>query len=85
MLDDPHVRAHGLYEPCEIEDDIGVYVYPGPLYALPASEGGIRRPPVALGQDNDYVYREVLGVSDEEYDRLVAEGHIATEYDRSVR
>lgn len=85
VLDDPHVRAHGLYEPCEIEDDIGVYVYPGPLYALPASEGGIRRPPVALGQDNDYVYREVLGVSDEEYDRLVAEGHIATEYDQSVR
>ena len=85
VLDDPHVRAHGLYEPCEIEDDIGVYVYPGPLYELPASEGGIRRPPVALGQDNDYVYREVLRVSDEEYDRLVAEGHIATEYDQSVR
>ena len=85
VLDDPHVRAHGLYEPCEIEDDIGEYLYPGPLYRLPASEGGIRRPPVALGQDNDYVYREVLGVSDAEYDRLVAEGHIATGYDESVR
>ena len=85
VLDDPHVQDHRLYEPCELEDDIGEYVYPGPLYRLPASEGGIRRPPVALGQDNDYVYRELLGVSDEEYDRLVAEGHIATEYDQSVR
>ena len=82
---DPHVQAHGLYEPCEIEDDIGVYSYPTPLYGLPASEGGIRRPPVAMGQDNDYVYRELLGVSAEEYDRLVAEGHIATEYHESVR
>ena len=85
VLGDPHVQAHGLYEPCEIEDDIGVYSYPTPLYRLPASEGGIRRPPVALGQDNDYVYRELLGVSDEEYDRLVAEGHIATTFHDSVR
>ena len=85
VLADPHVQAHGLYEPCEIEDDIGVYSYPTPLYRLPASEGGIRRPPVALGQDNDYVYRELLGVSDEEYDRLVAEGHIATTFHESVR
>lgn len=85
VLDDPHVQAHGLYEPCEIEDDIGPYSYPTPLYRLPASEGGIRRPPVALGQDNDYVYRELLGVSDEEYDRLAAEGHIATTFHESVR
>ena len=85
VLADPHVQAHGLYEPCELEDDIGVFSYPVPLYRLPASEGGIRRPPVAMGQDNDYVYREVLGVSGEEYDRLVAEGHIATEYHESVR
>jgi crotonobetainyl-CoA:carnitine CoA-transferase CaiB-like acyl-CoA transferase len=85
VLADPHVQAHGLYQPCEIEDDIGLYSYPAPLYRLPASEGGIRRPPVALGQDNDYVYREVLGITGDEYDRLVAEGHIATEYDQSVR
>ncbi len=85
VLADPHVRARGLYEPCELEDDIGVYAYPGPMYGLPASEGGIRRPPVALGQDNDYVYRELLGVSGEEYERLAAEGHIATEFHESVR
>jgi len=84
VLADAHVRAHGLYQPCELEDDIGVYSYPGPVYRLPASEGGIRLAPVALGQDNDYVYRDLLGVSDAEYDRLVAEGHIATEFHESV-
>ena len=78
------MEARGLYTPRELEDDIGVYAYPGPVYRLPASDGGIRRPPVAFGQDNDYVYRELLGVSEEEYDRLVAEGHIATEFHESI-
>ena len=81
---EPHVRARGLYEPCELVDDVGVYAYPSPVYRLPASDGGIRRPPVAFGQDNDYVYRELLGVSDEEHDRLVAEGHIASEFHESI-
>ena len=84
VLTEPHVEARGLYTPRELEDDIGVYAYPGPVYRLPASDGGIRRPPVAFGQDNDYVYRELLGVSEEEYDRLVAEGHIATEFHESI-
>jgi hypothetical protein len=37
-----------------------------------------------FGEHNDYVYREVLQVSDEEFEALKAGGHIATEYDASV-
>ena len=33
-----------------------------------------------LGQDNDYVYKDILGASDQEYEDLVAEGHVGTEY-----
>jgi crotonobetainyl-CoA:carnitine CoA-transferase CaiB-like acyl-CoA transferase len=85
VLDDPHVQAHNLYQPQRlVVDDIGEYRYPRPIYEFPESPGGIRRPPVAFGQDNDYVYRELLKVSDEEYDRLVAEGHIATMFDPSI-
>ena len=80
VLDDPHVQARNLYVPQELQDDIGVHSYPRPVYDFPESEGGIRRPPVAFGQDNDYVYRDLLGVSDEEYARLEAEGHIATAF-----
>lgn len=80
VLDDPHVQARNLYLPQELQDDIGVHNYPRPIYDFPESEGGIRRPPVAFGQDNDYVYRELLGISDEEYTRLEAEGHIATSF-----
>ena len=37
-------------------------------------------PPPGLGEHNEYVYREILGVSAEEYERLIAEGEIGTEY-----
>lgn len=84
VLADPHVQARKLYQPLRIKEDIGEFSYPRPLYEFPDSPGGIRRPPVGFGEDNDYVYRELLGIDDAEYDRLVAEGHIATAFDASV-
>jgi crotonobetainyl-CoA:carnitine CoA-transferase CaiB-like acyl-CoA transferase len=35
-----------------------------------------RLPPVRLGEHNEYVYKKLLGFSDEEYARLEREGHI---------
>ncbi len=85
VLDDPHVQARNLYQPQRlVMDDIGEHKYPKPLYDFPESPGGIRRPPVGFGQDNEYVYKELLGTSDAEYARLTAEGHVATEFDASV-
>ena len=37
-----------------------------------------------LGQDNAYVYRSVLGCSDEEIAHLTADGHIGDRYDFEV-
>ncbi|MSQ36136.1 MAG: CoA transferase [Dehalococcoidia bacterium] len=37
-----------------------------------------------LGEDNDYVYRELLGFSDAEYRRFEEAGHIGTDYDPSI-
>ncbi|MFP6814338.1 MAG: CoA transferase [Pseudomonadales bacterium] len=78
VMADPHVQARQLFQPQELEDDIGTYSYPGPLYEMPETPSGIRRPPVAMGQDNEYVYKELLGVSDAEYQRLIEAGHIAS-------
>ena len=36
------------------------------------------------GEHNPYVYRELLGVSEVEYDRLEAEGHLGFEYAEGV-
>jgi hypothetical protein len=41
----------------------------------------IRTAPCALGEHNDYVYRELLGLSEKEIARLAADGHIADTYD----
>jgi crotonobetainyl-CoA:carnitine CoA-transferase CaiB-like acyl-CoA transferase len=54
------------------------------LWKLPETPVEFTQPPVMFGEHNDYVYREVLSVSDEEFEALKAGGHIATEYDASV-
>jgi len=84
VLDDPYVVARNLYQDQELEDDIGTYKYPAPIYEMPDSDGGIRRAPVAFGQDNIYVYKHLLGVSDDEYARLEVAGHIATRFSDDV-
>ena len=39
---------------------------------------------VEIGQDNEYVYKTLLHYTDEEYDRLAADGLIGTTYPRSA-
>ena len=33
-----------------------------------------------LGEDNEYVYKQILEVSDAEYEELVKSGHIGMDY-----
>jgi benzylsuccinate CoA-transferase BbsF subunit len=85
VLDDPHVDARELYGPPRaIYDNVGQFRYMNPFYRFPESPSTHYKPPVAFGEDNDYVYREVLKVSDEEYERLKAGGHVSVDYDASV-
>ena len=44
----------------------------------------LRRAAPRLGEDNEYVYKELLGYSDEEYQRLEADGHVGMDYDPSI-
>ncbi|MGH2587517.1 MAG: CaiB/BaiF CoA transferase family protein [Dehalococcoidia bacterium] len=84
MFDDPHLRARDFFRR-QRQADAGEHEYVGPLWRLPETPVEFYQPPVMFGEHNDYVYREVLGMSDEEIGRLAAAGHIATEYDASVR
>ena len=54
-------------------------IYPTTGWEFSRTPIRIRRPPVRFGGDNEYVYKDLLGVSDEEYAQLVKEGHISTE------
>lgn len=84
VFDDPHVQARGLFQPQQLFDDVGSYRFATPFYRFPETPSTVRQPPVAMGEHNEYVYKEVLGVSDEEYERLTADGHISMDYDESV-
>ncbi len=71
LLDDPHYRARGTFievrHPLGFEETIyGAYVKTSRFQANV-------RPGPAIGQDNEYVFKELLGVSDERYRRLVDE------------
>jgi crotonobetainyl-CoA:carnitine CoA-transferase CaiB-like acyl-CoA transferase len=82
-FDDPHMRARGFFQSQTLEG-AGTHEYVGPLWKLPATPVEFTQPPVRFGEHNDYVYRDVLNLSDNEFTALVAGGHIATEYDPSV-
>ena len=76
---DPHVQSRQFFQEA-YQEDCGTHLYPGPLYKMSATPLGIRRGPVMFGQDNEYVYRELLGYSAEEYAAFEAAGHIGRDY-----
>ncbi len=84
VFDDPHIQAREMYEAKEIQDDIGRFRYMAPFYNFPETPVRFFQAPVAFGEHNEYVYKEVLGISDEEFERLRADGHIRDEFDESV-
>ncbi len=81
---DPHLRTRGMFEEA-FQDDVGTHLYPRAPFKMSRSDVRIRRGPVTLGQDNEYVYKTLLKLSDSEYDALVAAGHVGDEYAPHVR
>jgi crotonobetainyl-CoA:carnitine CoA-transferase CaiB-like acyl-CoA transferase len=75
---DPHLKERGFFQQLT-HADCGTHFYPGLAWKASQTPNAIRTPPCGLGEHNDYVYREVLGISAAEYDELVKEGHIGTE------
>ena len=80
---DPHIQSREFFREA-YQEDCGTHLYPGPLYKMSETPLGIRRGPVRFGQDNEYVYRELLGYSAEEYAAFEAAGHIGTDYAEGV-
>ena len=75
----PHLEERGFFEELH-HPDAGRHRYPGLVFKMAGTPNRLRRHPCMLGEDNDYVYRKVLKVSDEEYERLRDLGHIGTDY-----
>jgi crotonobetainyl-CoA:carnitine CoA-transferase CaiB-like acyl-CoA transferase len=64
FLDDQHVQARGWMQPLT-STDVGTHPHPG--LAFRGVPQAWRRGSPGLGEDNKYVYQEILGVTDDEY------------------
>jgi crotonobetainyl-CoA:carnitine CoA-transferase CaiB-like acyl-CoA transferase len=76
---DPHLHERGFFHMLE-HRSAGTHFHPGANFHLSETPPVIWRAAPVLGQDNEYVYKELLGVSDTGYDELVATGQIGDTY-----
>ncbi|MDZ7728546.1 MAG: CoA transferase [Dehalococcoidia bacterium] len=83
MFEDPHLRARDFFRTQPIEKGKS-YEFVGPIWNYSQTPVEFYQPPVALGEHSDYVYREVLKMSDEAIEKLRADGHISMDFDASV-
>jgi crotonobetainyl-CoA:carnitine CoA-transferase CaiB-like acyl-CoA transferase len=79
LFTDPHLHARGFFQ-VVTQAEAGTYPYPGGMWAMWKTPPTFRRPPARMGEHNDYVYRELLKLSDTEIDVLRAEGHIGMDF-----
>lgn len=79
----PQLADRGFFEELTRED-LGTHGYPGLLFKMANTPNSLRRAPVTFGQDNEYVWRQVVGLSDAEWDAAHANGQIGEGYPRGV-
>ena len=76
---DPHLNERGFFQKVT-HREASTHRYPGMFFKYSKTPADIRIPPNCLGEHNDYVYGELLGMSREEITRLSELGVIGTEY-----
>jgi crotonobetainyl-CoA:carnitine CoA-transferase CaiB-like acyl-CoA transferase len=80
LHEDPHLRARGFFSPIT-HPAAGTHLYPGPLAKLQhTADVPPFRPAPTLGQHNEYVLKEIVGLSDERYRQLLADEVIGSVY-----
>ena len=76
---DPHLRDRGYFEEVT-HPEAGTHLYPGMFFKFSETPLRTRRHTPLLGHDNEYIYRDLLGYSEQEYAELEREGHIGMDY-----
>jgi crotonobetainyl-CoA:carnitine CoA-transferase CaiB-like acyl-CoA transferase len=74
---DPHLRHREWQRPLQ-SLDVGTHLHPGlPYLGVPQVW---RRGSPVLGEDNEFVYKQILGVSDEAFERYRRDSILADDY-----
>ena len=83
LLHAPQLRDRDYYHSLTHAES-GTYDYNGPLWKMSKTPNKLRLPPCRLGEHNEYVYKELLGISDERYKELEEAGHIGMDFIDSI-
>lgn len=75
--EDPHLAASGAWKRMPATEDYPEVDWLRPAYRFSESDVDLRDAPCLFGEHNEYVYREVLGYSEVEYEGFRAGGHVA--------
>jgi benzylsuccinate CoA-transferase BbsF subunit len=71
LYNDPHYRARGTF--VEVQHPLGFRETIYGAYVKTSRTEAKVSPGPAIGQDNDYVFKELLGLSEERYQELIAQ------------
>lgn len=75
LLADPHLQARATYAPID-DADLGPMKLQAPVPRLSHTPASIKHTGRALGADNEYVYREILGLDAQEFAAIQKNGTI---------
>lgn len=76
---DPQLRHRGFFRELD-SPHTGRHEYPGHVMRWTGPALRWERAAPGLGEDNEYVYKTVLGLSDDQYEELREGGHISEDY-----
>jgi len=80
LLEDPQFQHRQRFVVLN-HKEIGPMVYRSPAYRLSKTPARLVKAGPCLGEDNEYIYKGILGYSDDEVTEMLADGVITTEYD----
>jgi crotonobetainyl-CoA:carnitine CoA-transferase CaiB-like acyl-CoA transferase len=83
LLRDPHLAMRDYWQRVD-NPDSGSQLQVGRLWQASETPHPPPRHAPLLGEDNEYVYRGLLGYTEAEYARFIEDGHVGSEYDTSV-
>jgi len=84
LLNDPQLKHRQHYRVLN-HPEIGPHSYNAPAYHLSKTPCDPRTAAPCLGQHNAYVYKEILGFSDDEIADMLVEGVITTDADAPTK
>ena len=73
LFEDPQLKHRGHFQYLD-HPEMGLYASDRSELNLSQTPGSLNRAAPLIGQDTKYVLREIIGITDEEYQTLTAEG-----------